>query len=200
MQSIPSSCCYRHISLVLASEFWNIVCISLSISHCAYLTIILVISKSDFQIKQFFPSVIAMKIALGKSKLSEVILISSVVFDEVPAHQKSTLRDTETSVSAQTFKIPGGPHGTEGVQPESSHPSTHWSLGWGPKSCQNSGCLAGALPVRGHHCWDWAEQKRVRAWLKLDRKGPIGAHFPQEKPWVERIQSWVASSQRLPTL
>lgn len=61
-----------------------------------------------------------MKIALGKSKLSEVILISSVVFDEVPAHQKSTLRDTETSVSAQTFKIPGGPHGTEGVQPESA--------------------------------------------------------------------------------
>lgn len=67
-------------------------------------------------------------------------------------------------------------------------------------SCQNWGCLAGALPLCGHHCWGRAEPRPVRAWWKLDRKGPVGAHFPQEKPWVERIQCWVASSQRLPTL
>lgn len=57
------------------------------------MTIILVISKSGFQIKQFFPSAIAMKITLGKSKLSEVVLLSSLAFDEVLAHQKSLLRD-----------------------------------------------------------------------------------------------------------
>lgn len=106
---------------------------------------------------------------------------------------------TQRHVSAQTFKIPGGLHGT-GVQPGCSQPSIHWSLGWGPQSCQSWRCLAGALPLYGPHCWGWAEPRNVRAWLKLDRKGPVGAHFPQEKPWVERIQCWVASSQRLPTL
>lgn len=152
LHNVSPCSCYRspplsrHVTLVLASEFWNTLCINLPTSHCVYLTMLLIIPKSAFQIQPFSPlwdcyGNFTWKI---KAVRGHFTFISSFCWGP----KASKTPRSETSLSAQTFEMPWGLQGTEGVQAGASYHGARWSLEWGPKSCQHSGCLAGVLPVQ----------------------------------------------------